>query len=142
MTPQSSGHPSSDRPGNGSAGTSGAGTFPDPVSPSARPGWTRSDETSRSEFGAFLDDLSELARGGGHGTDLRGEIERRVTQARRRTSAALEQGAALSARARARAQVNHGLAVSRDAVAGRPLSSLAIAAVGGLIVGLLMSRRD
>ena len=141
MTPQTSGHPASDRPGNGSAGTSGAGTFHDPASPSARPGWTRSDETRRSDFGAFLDDLSELARGGGHGTDLRGEIERRVSQARRRTSAALEQGAELSARARE--QVHHGLEVSRDAVAGRPLSSLAIAAIGGLIVGLLlMSRRD
>jgi ElaB/YqjD/DUF883 family membrane-anchored ribosome-binding protein len=44
--------------------------------------------------------------------------------------------------ARARDQVNRGLDVSRDAVAERPLSYLAMAAVGGLIVGLLLSRRD
>ncbi len=170
MTPQSTGTPFPDRPGNGSmaasgspggtaagapeagpasagiagaatGGPSGAGTFPDPGSPgTGRAAWTRSDESDRSEFGAFLDDLSELARGGGHGSDLRGEIERRVAQARSRMSAALDQGREMSARARD--QVNRGLDVSRDAVAERPLSYLAMAAVGGLIVGLLLSRRD
>ncbi len=102
--------------------------------------WTRSDETNRSEFGAFLDDLSELARRGGQGTELRGELERRVSQARARMSAALDQGMEMSARARDR--MNRGIEVSRDAVAERPLSALAIAAVGGLLVGLLLSRRD
>jgi ElaB/YqjD/DUF883 family membrane-anchored ribosome-binding protein len=172
MNPQSTGTPSSDRPGNGSmsasgalgggttsnvpesdlaaagasgmgtGGPGGAGTFPDPSAPggAGQASWTRSDETHRSEFGAFLDDLSELARGGGHGTDLRGEIERRVSQARSRMSAALDQGAEMSARARE--QMHRGLEVSRDAVAERPLSYLAMAAVGGLIVGLLLSRRD
>nr|HMS80183.1 hypothetical protein [Burkholderiaceae bacterium] len=92
------------------------------------------------EFGAFLDDLSELARGGGHGTDLRGELERRVAQARTRMNAALDQGMEMSARARD--QMHRGIEVSRDAVVERPLSSVAIAAIGGLIVGLLLSRRD
>ena len=127
MNPQSTGSPSSDRPGNGSLGAPGA----------VRGG---ADETHRSEFGAFLDDLSELARGGGgHGTDLRGEIERRVSQARSRMTAALDQGVEMSVRARH--QMTRGLEVSRDAVAERPLSYLAMAAVGGLIVGLLLSRR-
>ena len=170
MNPQSSGSTFPDRNGNGSMGApgalggttsgvsephpaasgasgmasggpSGAGTFPDPASQAGgRADWTRADERSRSEFGAFLDDLSELARGGGHGADLRGELERRVSQARTRMSAALDQGMEMSARARD--QMNRGLEVSRDAVSERPLSYLAMAAVGGLIVGLLLSRRD
>ena len=127
------GSPSSDeRSGNGPLGASG-----DPSTGS--PTWTRPDETNRSEFGAFLDDLSELARRGGHSTELRGELERRVSQARERMGAAFDQGMEMSARARDR--MNRGIEVSRDAVAERPLSSLAIAAVGGLILGLLLSRR-
>ncbi|MCA3180108.1 MAG: hypothetical protein O9345_04780 [Burkholderiaceae bacterium] len=126
MTPQTSVHPSSDRPGDGSsAGASGAlggGTGP-----------------TVSDAGLCASGAPGMSSGG-HGTDLRGQIERRMSQARRRTRAALEQGAEMSTRARE--QLTHGLEVSRDAVAGRPLSSLAIAAVCGLIVGLLMSRRD
>ena len=55
-------------------------------------------------------------------------------------NAALDQGLEMSARARD--QMHRGIEVSRDAVVERPLSSVAIAAIGGLIVGLLLSRRD
>lgn len=154
-TPPSS---SADRSGNGSTGTVGhygssVGVPPDelaaaggPTGSATFPGgtagsrdWTRSDETNRSEFGAFLDDLSELARGGGH-ADLRGEIERRVSVARERMSTALDQGVEMTARARD--QMQRGIDYSRDAVVERPLSYLALAAVGGLLVGLLLARRD
>lgn len=171
MTMQSgtpSGYPSPERGGNGSAGISASGTSASgPSSPSpgtasgpttssaygetdpgrmhgASPGgthrWTRSDDSNRSEFGAFLDDLSELARGGGHGADLRGEIERRISQARSRTGAALDQGREMTVRARD--QMNRGVAHSREAVSERPLSYLTMAMVGGLLIGLLLSRRD
>jgi len=108
--------------------------------PSATTGdTTRSDEMSRSEFGAFLDDLSELARGGHAHGDLRSEIEQRVSHARERMDAVLDQGRELSGRARH--QVHRSIEYSRDAVAERPLSSMTLAAVGGVIVGLLLSRR-
>jgi ElaB/YqjD/DUF883 family membrane-anchored ribosome-binding protein len=120
-------------------GPRGTGASPD------RPGdggatRTRSEETRRSEFGAFLDDPSTLARRGDHTVDLRDEIERRVSRARARMNEALDQGAALSARARE--QMSRGVEVSRDAVADRPLSFLAMAALGGLVLGLLLARRD
>ena len=102
--------------------------------------WTRSDEANRSEFGAFLDDLSELARGGGHGADLRGELERRVSQARSRMGMALDQGMEMTVRARD--QMQRGVAYSREAVSERPLSYLTMAMVGGLLIGMLLSRRD
>ncbi len=150
---QQTGFPAQERGGNGSTGAHGAlggtgaaepafsGVSDDPSSVGAPRGTgSRYGETGRSEFGAFLDDLSELARGGGHGTDLRGELERRVAQARTRMNAALDQGMEMSARARD--QMHRGIEVSRDAVVERPLSSVAIAAIGGLIVGLLLSRRD
>jgi ElaB/YqjD/DUF883 family membrane-anchored ribosome-binding protein len=125
-----------------SATPSGPGTFPDPVTRVGARGWTRSDTSQRSEFGAFLDDLSDLARGAGGGAqaELRGEIERRVSQARDRMSQALDQGVEMSHRARD--QMQRGIDYSRDTVSGRPLSALMVAAVGGLIVGLLLSRRD
>ncbi|RPH45454.1 MAG: DUF883 domain-containing protein [Burkholderiales bacterium] len=113
----------SERNGNGSIGVGGP---------------TRTDSGGGSEFGAFLDDLSELARGTGHG-DLRGELERRVSQARGRMTEALDQGVEMSHRARE--QMRRGIDYSRDTVTERPLSALTVAAVGGLIVGLLLSRR-
>jgi ElaB/YqjD/DUF883 family membrane-anchored ribosome-binding protein len=131
------GSSSSGLPLSGSTGgPTGAGTFPD--GGSSRGGY-RPDEGHRSEFGAFLDDLSELARGSGQG-DLRDELERRVSQARGRMSAALDQGMEMSARARD--QMQRGIEYSRDAVVERPLSALSLAAIGGLLVGLLLSRRD
>ncbi|MEI7447443.1 MAG: hypothetical protein WCK28_21325 [Burkholderiales bacterium] len=152
VNPGMSSGSSSDRGGNGSLGTtpsasaSSGGTDGGTAFPAAgtgaglaRPGPRTGVGTERSEFGAFLDDLSELARGDGH-VDLRGEIERRVSQARGRMNAALDQGMAMTVRARE--QMQRGLDVSREAVVDRPLSSIALAAVGGLIVGLLLSRRD
>ena len=122
------------------AGPTGPGTLPEHASsPSGERSWTRSDESNRSEFGAFLDDLSELTRGSGQ-ADLRGEIERRVSQARHRMSSAFDQGREMTVRARD--QMNRGNEHSREAVSERPLSYLAMAMVGGLVIGLLMSRRD
>jgi ElaB/YqjD/DUF883 family membrane-anchored ribosome-binding protein len=103
-------------------------------------GWSRPDEANRSEFGAFLDDLSELARGGGQSADLRGELERRVSQARHRMGAALDQGMEMTVRARD--QMHRGVEYSREAVSERPLSYLTMAMVGGLLIGMLLSRRD
>ncbi len=135
----------SEHAGNGSLGAgghTGPGTFPDPATHPGGLGWTRSHTSQRSEFGAFLDDLSELARGNGGSVqaELRGEIERRVSQAREQMNQALDQGVEMSHRARD--QMRRGIGYSRDTVAERPLASLMVAAVGGLIVGLLMSRRD
>jgi ElaB/YqjD/DUF883 family membrane-anchored ribosome-binding protein len=125
-----------------SAGPSGPGTFPGPATHRGGRGWTRSHTSQRSEFGAFLDDLSDLARGTGGGVqaELRGEIERRVSQARDQMNQAIDQGVEMSHHARERMQ--RGIDYSRDTVSERPLASLMVAAVGGLIVGLLMSRRD
>lgn len=142
-----------ERGGNGSLGSSPtdplatagpvgyrdpAPTTGDPHARDATRGRGHRDDTHRSEFGDFLDDLSELARGGQG--DLRHEIEHRVAQARTRMSAALDQGRELSTRARA--QMVRGLDQSRGAVVEHPLSSIALAAAGGLLVGLLLSRRD
>jgi ElaB/YqjD/DUF883 family membrane-anchored ribosome-binding protein len=149
---------SSERGGNGpiaagpgamAGGATGAGIGAGPTGPGApygnmsasgpERGRIRTDETQRSEFGAFLDDLSELTRGHGQ-ADLRGELERRVSQARHRMSSALDQGREMSVRARD--QMSRGIEHSREAVSERPLSYLAMAMVGGLAIGLLMSRRD
>lgn len=147
--------PSSPSPGTASGPTTTPSTNPstaasaygdtDPgrmygTSPGSTHRWTRSDDSNRSEFGSFLDDLSELARGGGHSADLRGEIERRVFQARSQMGAALDQGMEMSMRARD--QMNRGVAHSREAVSERPLSYLTMAMVGGLLIGMLLSRRD
>jgi ElaB/YqjD/DUF883 family membrane-anchored ribosome-binding protein len=164
MTMQSGTTPGTptDRNGNGSigagtglsasSGTPGTGpttnpaTMPDTSGMSGRGtgterGWTRADESHRSEFGAFLDDLSELARGGGgQGSDLRNELERRVSQARERMSTALDQGREMTVRARD--QMARGIDYSRDAVSERPLSYLGMAMIGGLLIGMLISRRD
>jgi ElaB/YqjD/DUF883 family membrane-anchored ribosome-binding protein len=126
--------------GGSGAGPTGPGTQPDsPSAYGAGRSWTRSDDASRSEFSAFLDDLSALTRGQSQ-SDLHGEIERRVSQARHRMSNALDQGREMTVRARD--QMNRGIEHSREAVSERPLSYLAMAMVGGLVIGLLISRRD
>lgn len=138
----------SERGSNGALGTgmhatsdpAAAGSFADPVAAHGGHGRTRSDRSHRSEFGAFLDDLSELARGAGGQGDLRSEIERRVSKARGRMTEALDQGVEMSHRARE--QMQRGIDYSRHTVSERPLSSLMVVAVGGLVLGLLMSRRD
>jgi ElaB/YqjD/DUF883 family membrane-anchored ribosome-binding protein len=130
-----------DRNGNGAIG---AGTGPTThLDPPGDRGRTRTGQSHRSEFGAFLDDLSELARGGGasgHGVDLRDELERRVAQAREKMSTALDQGREMTVRARV--QMARGIDHSRDAVSERPLSYLGLAMIGGLLIGMLISRRD
>ena len=93
---------------------------------------------SRAEYAAFLDDLAEIARTSAPG-DMRRELEERVAQARRRVVALYDSGVDLAADARDRAQ--RGLLASREAIADRPLSSVAIAALAGLLVGLLLNRR-
>ena len=94
---------------------------------------------NRTDGGAFLDDLSELARGGHGPGELRSEIERRVSHARERMTDALHHGREMTVRARD--QMHRGIEYSRDTVTERPLSSVTIAAVGGLLLGLLLSRR-
>lgn len=102
-----------------------------------------------SELGNFLDDLSNLIRSN-TGTDVKAEIERRIDQARdgMRDAAAQARGVAHSisesgheAADRARHQVERGLDRSRETVSDYPLSAVAVAATGGLIVGLLLAAR-
>ncbi len=106
---------------------------------SERGGNDPADGAKHSEFLAFLDDLSELARGGHVQGDLRSEIEHRVSAARDRMSDTLDHGRKLTARART--QVHRSIESSRDAVTERPLSSITVAAAAGLLIGLLLSRR-
>ncbi|HYF57999.1 MAG TPA: hypothetical protein VEA81_03485 [Burkholderiaceae bacterium] len=124
----------------GTGGPTGPGTMIDLPPRGATRDWGHSPTHERqgSEFGAFLDDLSELARD--QPDDLRGELERRVSAARDRFGGAFDSSLEMSARARER--VLRGLDHSRDAVVERPLSALAVAAIGGLLIGLLMSRRS
>jgi ElaB/YqjD/DUF883 family membrane-anchored ribosome-binding protein len=133
--------PEQEQPGGGNGSTGGAaGTAATKeTSVADRRDWTRSDETNRSEFGAFLDDLSDLARGGGHSGELREELERRVEMAREQLSSALDQGMEMSVRARDSMQ--HGIEYTRGMVSERPLAYIAIAAGVGMLIGMLISHR-
>lgn len=113
-----------------------------------------------SELSAFLDDLSNLIQSN-TGTDVRGEIEKRIDSARTNLRDATqtvkdaayslsdsigESGTQLAERARhqaerARHQVERSIGRSRETVADYPLSAIAVAATGGLIVGLLLASR-
>jgi ElaB/YqjD/DUF883 family membrane-anchored ribosome-binding protein len=125
--------------GNGPAGGGGSGAPASSDPGSYHRNWTRSDETNRSEFGAFLDDLSDLARGGGHSGELREELERRVHQAREQLNSALDQGREMSVRARDSMQ--HGIEYTRGVVSERPLGYVAIAAGVGLLLGMMIAYR-
>lgn len=92
----------------------------------------------RAEFTAFLDDLADLAHGSPQ-RDVRRELEARVLAARRRLTDLYDAGVDLAVDARDRAQ--RGLDASRDAIADRPLASVSLAALAGLLVGLLLNRR-
>lgn len=92
----------------------------------------------KGEFSAFLDDLMTLVRSrtGMDSGDLQREIESRVNLARDQMTAYAQQYGN-----QARDSMNRGLDASRDMVHERPLSAVAVAAVGGLIVGLLLGRK-
>jgi ElaB/YqjD/DUF883 family membrane-anchored ribosome-binding protein len=124
--------------GNGSASAGGSGST---TGGDAMPNrtWTQSDETNRSEFGAFLDDLSDLANSGGHSAELREELERRVHMAREQLRSALDQGMEMSARARE--SMHEGIDYTRGVVSERPLVYVAAAAGVGLLLGMLLSSR-
>lgn len=97
-------------------------------------------DRASSEFSDFLDDLSGLIDSAAGG-DVRAEIEKRIRSARSNLQSAYDDisdaGSALHQRARER--VERGIDYSRDRVSDYPLSSVGIAAVGGLIVGLLLA---
>lgn len=96
----------------------------------------------QSELSAFLDDVSELLRGS-DASDLREMLEQRVAQARDTLSQAVSQAQEAGAvvQARARESVHRTMETSRGAIVERPLSAVAIAAVGGLVIGLLLGSR-
>lgn len=124
--------------GSGASGGSTSGASA-PAEMGSHRNWTRSDETNRSEFGAFLDDLSDLARGGGQSAELREELERRVELAREQLQSALDQGMQMSMRARDSMQ--HGIEYTRGMVSERPLAYVAIAAGVGILIGMLIAHR-
>lgn len=102
--------------------------------------WTAGSR--RSEFRAFLDDLSALIERS-TGRDLRREIEQRVDDARDRLSQAMGQAQEASSMAaeRAREAMNRTLDASRDVVTERPVVAIAAAAGVGLLIGLLLRSR-
>ncbi len=104
---------------------------------------THDARPAQGEFGAFLDDVSELLRGSAGSGDLREMLDARIAQARDTLEQAVGQAQEASAaiQARARESVNRTLETSRTAVVERPLSSVALAAVAGLVVGLLIGGR-
>jgi ElaB/YqjD/DUF883 family membrane-anchored ribosome-binding protein len=124
--------------GNGSlgGGETGAGSAGEDLHHRT---WTQSDETNRSEFGAFLDDLSDLANRSGHSAELREELERRVRMAREQLQSALDQGIEMSTRARD--SMHQGIDYTRGVVSERPLVYVAAAAGVGLLLGMLISSR-
>jgi ElaB/YqjD/DUF883 family membrane-anchored ribosome-binding protein len=127
-----------EHPGSGN-GLPGGGAESAAGSESHPRSWTRSDETNRSEFGAFLDDLSDLASSGGQSPELREELERRVHMAREQLRSALDQGMEMSARARE--SMHEGIDYTRGVVSERPLVYVAAAAGVGLLLGMLISSR-
>lgn len=112
--------------------------MPDPDRPESADPPGRGAPRTRAEYAAFLDDLAEIARTSAPG-DVRRELEASVARARRRVVDLVDSGIDLAVDARERAQ--RGLLVSRETIADRPLASVAIAALAGLLVGLLLNRR-
>jgi len=97
----------------------------------------RAIEATRNELYSLLDDLSTLARSGQG--DLRSELERRVGQARDQLNASIMDSRDVASRARE--QIVRRVEASREVLSHRPLSSVTMAAVGGLVIGLLLGRR-
>lgn len=94
------------------------------------------------EFNDFLDDVATLLESSS-GADIRAEIEKRVKTAKASLKGAVDGISESSSELaeRAREGLERSLDYSRDRVAERPLSSVGVAAVGGLIVGLLLAGR-
>lgn len=94
------------------------------------------------EFKDFLDDVSALLETSG-ASDIRDEIEKRIRTAKSGLRDAVDglAGSSSELADRAREGVERSLDYSRDRVTEHPLSSVGVAAVGGLIVGLLLSIR-
>jgi ElaB/YqjD/DUF883 family membrane-anchored ribosome-binding protein len=101
--------------------------------------WRRGKEPHRSQLDALPEDQSEFPMGS-VASELRSEIERRADVTRDLMSAAIDHGRELSEQARD--QVRRSVDRSRDAVVERPLSSITLAAIGGLLIGMLLSRRS
>lgn len=101
---------------------------------------SRRPASRQSEFSAFLDDLKQLVRGQpAPQSNLRGQIQQRVGQAKDRMSSAF--GSAQDAGAAVGDRMRSGLDQSRDLVNDRPLQAVTAAALVGLLVGYLMAGR-
>lgn len=128
---------------NTSALTSRPGNGPDAVSASraaiesGRAAASGSGALHTSELKALIDELVSLVRVSQG--DLKADLEHRVAEARERLSSTLDQSRELSARARE--QMQRSVEASRDVVAHRPLSAIAMSVAVGLVAGLLLSRR-
>jgi hypothetical protein len=70
---------------------------------------------------------------------LRSELERRVGQARDQLNTSIMDSRDVASRARE--QIVRRVEASREVLSHRPLSSVTMAAVGGLVIGLLLGRR-
>ena len=97
---------------------------------------TRPDETDRSGFGAFLDDLSDPTRRDDRVADLRDGFERRVSRARARMSEAFDHGAARLRRARRRTPRS---TVSRLPTQGAPMKKTRFPITRGALVAIVQS---
>lgn len=102
----------------------------------------RTIQPDSTEFRDFLDDVAALLDSSSTG-DIRAEIEKRIKTAKAGLKQAYNGLADQSSEFadRAREGVERGLDYSRDTVTEHPLSSVGVAAVGGLIVGLLLGSR-
>jgi ElaB/YqjD/DUF883 family membrane-anchored ribosome-binding protein len=98
----------------------------------------RAIEATRNELHNLLDDLSTLARSGQG--DLRSELERRVGQARDQFNTSIMDSRDVASRARE--QIVRRVEASREVLSHRPLSSVTMAAIGGMVIGLLLGRRS
>lgn len=89
------------------------------------------------ELRALFDDLTDLVRAAP--SDIRADLERRMTQARERLNLTLEQGREV--RLRTLEQVQRSVEASREAVVHRPLSSVLMSTGVGVLIGFLLSAR-
>jgi ElaB/YqjD/DUF883 family membrane-anchored ribosome-binding protein len=71
---------------------------------------------------------------------LRSELERRVGQARDQFNTSIMDSRDVASRARE--QIVRRVEASREVLSHRPLSSVTMAAIGGMVIGLLLGRRS